>query len=156
MNDIAGRLEIEQLIYRYSHSLDEGDGDRFVSLFVAEGEIALRSGFAGKSGVDPAVPWLEPGLAAGGHLVDDVLVFRGRDRLRAFSSQPVGPTRSFHVVSQPVVEFDTTTSAHARSYMRVYSHSYGGAPGLLAIGSYRDRFVLTDDGWRFERRLCEV
>lgn len=156
IDHLASRFEIEQLVYRYGHVLDAGGGAPFADLFVDDGEVQLRSLYADREDVDAGVPWLEQGLRAGAELVGDRLVFKGRQKLHDFSLPKGNPAIQFHVVSQPLVTLDGPAAASARSYMRVYASPYGEAPQLKVAGRYSDHFRLTDAGWRFERRLCEI
>lgn len=71
----------------------------------------------------------------------------GRDAiLEAFLARPPRVTR--HVCSNVVIDVDGPTSAHGESAMVLWT----AADKPPIVGSFHDRFTLTDDGWRFAER----
>jgi hypothetical protein len=71
----------------------------------------------------------------------------GREALlAAFVSRP--PRTSQHVVGNIVVEVESADTASAKSAILLFTSKDG--PPL--VGTYRDRFVRTADGWRFSER----
>lgn len=82
----------------------------------------------------------------------------GREALLAsFLARP--PRASRHVVGNIVVEVESETSASAYSVILLFTGAAGEDGGLPVkdeggplVGDYRDRFVLTGDGWRFSER----
>ena len=71
----------------------------------------------------------------------------GREALlAAFLARP--PRTSQHVVGNIVVEVESETEAKAKSVILLFT----GKEGPPLIGTYRDRFVRTDEGWRFSER----
>ena len=66
--------------------------------------------------------------------------------LAAFKARPPRTTR--HVCSNIVIDVESVTSAHGRSAMLLFTSAE--KPPL--VGGFEDRFVLTDDGWRFSER----
>jgi hypothetical protein len=70
----------------------------------------------------------------------------GRDAiLAAFQSRPARTTR--HVCSNVVIDVINDASAAGESAMLLFTGD--GAP---KVGSFHDRFVRTDAGWRFAER----
>ncbi|WP_404366910.1 nuclear transport factor 2 family protein [Sphingomonas sp. MMS24-J45] len=70
----------------------------------------------------------------------------GRDAiLAAFQARPPRTTR--HFCANIVIDVESATRARGESAMLLFT----GAPAPL-VGSFHDRFVLTDDGWRFAER----
>ena len=65
--------------------------------------------------------------------------------LAAFKARPARTTR--HVCSNVVVDVESATTARGVSAMVLFTGE--GAP---LVGSFHDRFCLTDDGWRFAER----
>lgn len=65
--------------------------------------------------------------------------------LEGFLARPPRTTR--HVCSNVVIEVESPTEASGTSAMVLYT-----ANDKSIVGSFHDRFVLTDDGWRFARR----
>ncbi|WP_292934770.1 MULTISPECIES: nuclear transport factor 2 family protein [unclassified Novosphingobium] len=65
--------------------------------------------------------------------------------LEAFKARPPRTTR--HVCSNVVIDVESDTTARGTSAMLLFTGE--GAP---LVGSFHDRFILTDDGWRFAER----
>ncbi|MFN3469994.1 MAG: nuclear transport factor 2 family protein [Novosphingobium sp.] len=65
--------------------------------------------------------------------------------LAAFKARP--PRKTRHVCSNVVIDVESETTARGTSAMLLFTGE--GAP---LVGSFHDRFVLTDDGWRFAER----
>jgi len=71
----------------------------------------------------------------------------GREALlAAFLSRP--PRTSQHVVGNIVVDVESEDAASAKSAILLFTSKDG--PPL--VGTYRDRFVRTEEGWRFSER----
>ena len=82
----------------------------------------------------------------------------GREALlAAFRARP--PRASRHVCANIVVDVESEARASAFSVILLFTGSLdpdGGLPvrdeGPPLVGTFRDRFVLTDEGWRFSER----
>ena len=71
----------------------------------------------------------------------------GREALlAAFLARP--PRTTQHVVGNIVVDVESEDAASAKSVILLFTSKDG--PPL--IGTYRDRFVRTPEGWRFSER----
>jgi len=66
--------------------------------------------------------------------------------LTAFKGRPPRVTR--HICSNIVIDVESATAARGSSAMLLFT-SADGAP---LIGGFEDRFVLTEQGWRFAER----
>lgn len=66
--------------------------------------------------------------------------------LAAFEARPPRTTR--HVCANVVIDVESETLARGTSAMLLYTAA--DKPPL--IGGFEDRFVRTDDGWRFAER----
>jgi hypothetical protein len=134
--DESKQLSIEwactRLINRYALLTDEARWEEIVALYTEDGLMTR-----------PTAP-------------DDPIV--GRDAiLTAFTARP--PRNSRHVCSNIVVSVESETEASATSVILLFLGSRaddGGLPVRDAsgplVGTYRDRFRLTDEGWRFSER----
>lgn len=78
--------------------------------------------------------------------------------LAAFRKRPPDAL-TFHVCSDILVEVQDARTAHARSRILLLSATRpadgllaGVAAGVPVPGVFRDRFALTDAGWRFAER----
>jgi hypothetical protein len=61
-----------------------------------------------------------------------------------------------HIVTNVLVEVESATAARGYSYLTMLScHSSTEPPqeaGALYVGGFEDRYVLTEDGWKFAKR----
>ncbi len=65
--------------------------------------------------------------------------------LEAFKARPPRTTR--HICSNVVIDVESDSTARGTSAMLLFTGE--GAP---LVGSFHDRFILTDEGWRFAER----
>jgi hypothetical protein len=94
---------------------------------------------------DAAALYAEDGLMTRPTAPDAPIV--GREALlAAFLARPARTSQ--HVVANIVVEVESETAARATSVILLFV----GKEQPPLIGSYRDRFVLTHEGWRFSER----
>jgi hypothetical protein len=75
----------------------------------------------------------------------DVLISGRGAILAAFLARSPRTTR--HVCANVVIDVESRTIARGTSAMVLYT-----AHDAPLVGSFHDRFVLTDDGWRFAER----
>ena len=83
---------------------------------------------------------------------------------RGFAARQANSKRmSRHVCNNLLLYVIDEDHAEGTVYLTLYRHD--GEPGRRVspvddqpqmVGEYRDRFVRTDDGWRFEHREIEV
>ena len=122
----------ERLIRRYANLTDAHDWPAIIDLYTEDGLMTR-----------PTAP-------------DSPIVGKAA-LLEAFQARP--PRVSQHVCANIVVDVESASDAAAYSVILLYfgqSVEDGGLPardekGPL-IGSYRDRFKLTNEGWRFSER----
>lgn len=69
--------------------------------------------------------------------------------LAAFLARPARTTR--HICANIVIDVEGPTAARGESAMLLFT---GTAAPL--VGSFRDRFVLTNEGWRFAERRGSI
>ncbi|MDX3377175.1 nuclear transport factor 2 family protein [Streptomyces sp. ME02-6991-2A] len=129
----ASAREIENLIVRYSHLVDDARFREFGALFdkgdFVFGDVTLR------------------GSAEIEKLIGSTLVVHDD-----------GTLRTRHVTTNILIEVDEENdTAQARSYYMVFQ----AVPDLLPLqpvggGGYRDRFVRQDGAWRFARREVTI
>lgn len=125
----------ERLTTRYAHLVDEGQASGVVDLFT-----------------DDAV-WSAPGIE-----------MVGRDQLLAgFGARNESSLVSRHVCTNFALTRCSPDEAEGIVYLTLYRRPRQdgeGAPlaigGPTMIGVYRDRYVRTDDGWRFAERRCDI
>jgi uncharacterized protein (TIGR02246 family) len=135
MDDLS-RLAAEHacaaLITRYTHLVDEGHASKVADLFTEDGV------------------WASPEAR-----------LEGRDAIRAaFLRREQSVRRSRHVCTNVAIDVADEGDATGLCYLTLFRTDTdvtpppGTTPDL--VGVYRDRFVRTDDGWRFASRLTEV
>ena len=131
---IEDRLEIQDLLFRYAHYVDNGLGEAWASCFLPEGRLEYFGS-----------------------------VIEGRSALAAFASQDLGfyPT---HFVGDTLMVQTAPGRVHARSMVMVAARAKKGSPTefhgvpidspteVLGVGVYDDEIVKTDAGWRFAVR----
>jgi SnoaL-like domain len=94
---------------------------------------------------EAAALYAEDGLMTRPTAPGDPIVGRAA-LLASFRARP--PRTSQHIVANIVVDVESETEARGYSVILLFTGK--DAPPL--VGSYRDRFVLTGEGWRFAER----
>lgn len=124
------RIECEKLVVRLTHAQDHDEAELAASLFVPDG-VWIRSGKP-KRGRSEIVKSFDRG---------------GQDVVAR------------HIVSSCLVEVEDDTHARATTYYLAYvsrnakmTDGVRPLPVPASLGEWHDRFVLTSEGWRFERR----
>ncbi len=140
MDDVIRRMAderaCERLITQYTHLVDFGRAPDIADLFTEDGV------------------WRT-----------DEFSMDGQDEIRAGFERRQGVTRrlSRHVCTNIAIEVDGDV-ATGLCYLVNYRHDSetgeaerpSPADVPKYVGEYRDRFVRTEDGWRFQDRLCEM
>ena len=124
--------DVTRLIHDYVNRNDAQDWEAVAALYTEDGTLRRPSG--------------------GGPV-------QGREAiLAAFVARP--PRAQRHVIANTVVDVVSQTEATAFSVIVLYmgdAADDGGLPSKAAnsplIGTFTDRVVLTDNGWRFAERL---
>lgn len=127
-SDIADKLAITELLYRYAELIDAGDFD-------GVGELLGRGNFMGVSGAEA--------IAA--------LFAKSTRRFPDHGNTP----RTRHLVLNPIVELDGDT-AHARSTFCVVQQTDTVPLQPIVVGRYADTFAHHDAGWYFTERIVDV
>lgn len=121
------RIEIAELVARYNHAVDRGDGAAFAATFTDDGA-----------------------LDAAGRLIE------GRQALAAFAEGVPATFRvPRHVASNLVIDGDGSSGqATLAAYVQMYALT-GDPPRqeILASGTYDDRLTKVAGRWRFARRV---
>lgn len=131
MSVVEDKLEILDLIARYSHAYDGDDSEAWANVFTEDGVVNGRVG--------------QP----------DEIVVRGRDQLLAFHRRAVsrrGRSQTRHHQSTTMFVELTENRAVTRTYLLV-THVEEGKPPFVGLTSvYEDEIVRTPAGWRIKVR----
>jgi hypothetical protein len=120
-------IEIQQLYANYAHALDKGEGERFASTFVLDGEFTAGRG---------------PGR--GGEVRNPI---KGEDALLKMGSR--GGLRHFNanLVITPIPE-----GARGSVYLLLFNVRDIPAT-IVETAIYEDTLVKTARGWKFKKRV---
>jgi len=143
--DPEDRFAILDLIALYGHTLDSGDLDGWIDLFVADAVYTLptqvlESRDEIRTWIDSLADLRQPDLQTRHHTTNTLLYPLSADRVLGRSmlfmtAQPRGPA------NQEVIPLHATEDQRAR---------------LTLAGLYGDEFVRTPAGWRFQSRQADV
>ncbi len=128
--DVADRLEIQDLLTRYAWAVDTQDWDLFRTVFTADAYLDYTANPGGVEGkLDDVVPWLKQSLSAfavSQHLLSnfDIVLDGQRAVARTQMTNPMG--------------------AKLRD---------GGLHWFFIGGSYHDDLVKVDGAWKIARRV---
>jgi 3-phenylpropionate/cinnamic acid dioxygenase small subunit len=130
LQEISDRIEIEDLLVRYSHAVDTRDWDLFRSVFTEDAHI----------------DYTEMGVT-GGNLEETV----------AFLSSSMPTYRSTqHLVSNTVLAVEDGTAVARTMCFNPMVNDDNGSEHVFFCGAwYRDKLVRTPDGWRIRHRYVE-
>jgi len=132
LQEISDRLEIEELIVRYSHALDTKDWDAWQALFTPDATIDYTEMGGIRGGVAEVRAWLEEVMA--------------------------WPVSYQHLVANTVLDWDDDDHVRARTICHnpmVLDDGKGGTHVFFCGLWYLDRIVRTPEGWRFAERAEE-
>lgn len=131
---LAIERSCERLVVAYSHLIDFGEASRVAELFTDDGVWeSAEATMQGRAGIA-----------------------EGFGRRQANTGR-----RSRHVCTNLAVDVVSATEATGLCYFTLYRADNVSGPtatleGPEIVGEYRDRFVLTDDGWRIVHRQASA
>ncbi len=131
LQDIADRMEIEDVLTRYATAVDTKDWDLYTSCFVPDAAIDYTS----SGGIKGTLPEVKAWLA---------------------QIMPTFPM-SQHIVTNKVIKV-TGDTATCRSYLFNPMALPEDVEGMILFfegGYYNDKLVRTRDGWRIAERVEE-
>jgi len=131
LQQIADRIEIDDLLTRYATALDAKDWELFSSCFTADAQIDYSAAGGIKGSLPEVRQWLSEVMA--------------------------GFAMTQHLVANKVVQIDGDT-ATCRSCLFNPMGLRDGEDGLAVFfegGYYRDKLVRTAAGWRIAARVEE-
>ncbi len=123
----ADYAAIKSLIVKYAHVYDSRDIEGYVSIFTDDAEFTFNGG----------------GMT-------------GHDEIRAFitsvASSPVPEVKSYHSISNTLIEFVSDTEARHRSYWQIVSCAPGEPCTVGSMGVYEDTVVKQNGEWLIRKR----
>lgn len=126
--EISDRLELQDLLIRYSEAIDRREFDELGEIFTPDAYIDYRD----TGGVDGQYPQVKPWLA---------------------ETLPAYFERNAHMLGLPAIKLAGNT-ATARTFCFNPMILKGDKPTVMQVGVwYDDEFVRTADGWRIARRV---
>ena len=130
LQQIADRIEIDDLLTRYATALDAKDWDLWSSCFTADAAID----YSGAGGIKGSLPEVRRWLA------------------EVMASFPM----TQHLVTNRVVDVDgDTATCRSALFNPMGMRDEGGMIVFFDGGYYRDRLVRTGEGWRIAERVEE-
>lgn len=136
MTETADRLQLRQLLDLYASAVDDRDGEAMAALFVPDGRLLVYEADTG-----------ELSHAYRGHAE---LVAVAEDMERFY-------LRTFHLVGNFACELagDRATGTPYCVAHHLREDARGRSVVVMPV-RYRDSYRRTDQGWRFEERVCTV
>jgi 3-phenylpropionate/cinnamic acid dioxygenase small subunit len=134
VSELADRLAITELLYRYAELIDAGDFD-------GVGRLLARATFAGTR--SPAT--------SGADAIAKLFAMTTR-RFPDFENTP----RTRHLVLNPIVELAGDGTASARSTFCVVQATETVPLQPIVVGRYLDTFSHDESGWYFTAREVDV
>jgi hypothetical protein len=131
-DDLRSRIEIRDLLARYSVAVDTGELALLRTVFTADAAIDYGAEFATGVGADWFIKYVGVGIP--------------------------GARALFHDLGTSLVELTGESTARGRTYVVDRCVGGGAFEGQLFTlgGWYLDDFTRTDDGWRISRRTFEL
>lgn len=137
VQQLSDRLEISDVLVRYTRAIDTGDWDRLDTVFTPDAQIDYTQSGGIEGGYATVKPWLAEHL-------------------------PIFPRR-MHTLGQVEVRYDGDAAGGDAADVAAYFHNPmmmpagDGAEVLVEFGGiYHHRMVRTADGWRSERLVEEL
>jgi SnoaL-like domain len=126
--EMSDRLELQDLLIRYSEAIDRREFDELDAIFVPDAYIDYRD----TGGIDGQYPQIKEWLA---------------------ETLPTYFERNAHMLGLPAIKLAGDT-ATARTFCFNPMVLKGEKPKVMQVGVwYDDEFVRTADGWRISRRI---
>jgi 3-phenylpropionate/cinnamic acid dioxygenase small subunit len=131
---VQDRAAIQNLIAKYAFALDTLNADLYASVFAPDAEFT----FGGNT-------------------------YKGRDKIRGViasikerrAAQPASDKpapKSYHAITNTLIEFTNDTHAHHRSYWQTLSGQSSGPFTVGGMGVYEDTIVKVNGEWLIQKR----
>lgn len=127
------RAAINHLIIKYAQAYDALDADAYVSVFADDAVFT----FSGKT-------------LRGKAQIRTVVTDAQARRAGAAADKPV--MKSFHSITNSLVDFTSGSEAHHRAYWQIVSGPAGGPMNIGNMGIYEDVLVKRNGQWLIQTR----
>ena len=128
LQDISDRIEINDLLIRYTKAIDQKDWKLLDSVFTPDAEVDYVSSGGIKGSYPEARAWLEKALA-------------------------IFPITTHYVTNSEVTLAGDRASARTAVYNPMFFRNPDGTLHHFAVGAYYvDELVRTKQGWRIAKR----
>jgi 3-phenylpropionate/cinnamic acid dioxygenase small subunit len=128
LQDISDRIEIDDLLIRYSKAIDQKDWKLLDTVFTADAEVDYVSSGGIKGSYPEARAWLEKALA-------------------------IFPVTVHYVTNSEVTLSGDRATARTAVYNPMFFKNPDGTLHHFAVGAYYvDELVRTKGGWRIAKR----
>jgi hypothetical protein len=134
LEELADKLAVTELLYRYAELIDAGDFD-------GVGRLLARATFGGTG----------PQGVTGERAIAKLFASTTR-RFPEHGNTP----RTRHLVLNPIVEVGPQRTAISRSTFCVVQNTDTVALQPIVVGRYFDAFTCDDTGWHFTERKVDV
>lgn len=126
-------VAIQQLVVKYAHVYDSLDVEGYVSVFAEDAKFT----FTGNT-------------LNGREEIRKFITAAKQRKASAPASEPV--TKSYHSLSNTLIEFVSPTEAHHRSYWQVVSGPAAGPFTITGMGVYDDVITKHNGQWLIQKR----
>lgn len=132
---VQDRAAIQNLISRYAFALDTLNADLYASVFAPDAELTFGGNtYKGRDKIRGVVTSVRDRRTAGQTASDKV------------------PRKSYHAITNTLIEFTDDTHAHHRSYWQTLSGPSGGPFTVGGMGVYEDTIVKVNGEWLIQKR----
>ncbi|MFP8875883.1 MAG: nuclear transport factor 2 family protein, partial [Myxococcota bacterium] len=129
LQEVADRLAIQELLYRYADMVDTRDWARIDEVFSEGAQLDYTSTGGAKGGAREVMAWLA----------------------RALEPRPI----NLHCITNVRVRFEGTGAVCQSSFYAPMARGELGAQDVISnAGYYEDVLVRTSLGWRIQERVC--
>jgi uncharacterized protein (TIGR02246 family) len=127
------RAAIQNLVVKYAHAYDALDADGYVSVFAEDAQFSFG------------------GMTLHGRAEIRNVITSAKESLANSASGEPAP-KSYHSISNTLIEFVSETEARHRSYWQVVVGPSGGPFNVTNMGVYEDVIMKRNGEWLIQNR----
>jgi uncharacterized protein (TIGR02246 family) len=131
---VQDRAAIQNLIAKYAFALDSLNADMYASVFAPDADLTFGGNtYTGRDKIRGVVTTIKERRAA-----------------QPTSDKPA--PKSYHVITNTLIEFTDDTHANHRSYWQTVSGPSSGPFTVGGVGVYEDKIVKVNGAWLIQKR----